>query len=757
MILKAIRRRPFHSSISVIVITLGMAIVTMLNCFVEVLVQKYPYVLRDPSSHDLIVTEASVPDIIHSNLEQSLQRRIESVAGVERVEPGIFFRSRVGSLGLFPLYGYQPASAAMRHFRITAGEPVTETKQIALGHRAATALRKKVNDSLRFFGTDYKIVGIYETGQSVEELGGVVSLEDAQRILNKEQAVSFFRVSLRADADAWRVTEQLDLIDDVAVSKLSEWDINQQYVRSLKVMVWGMAAIISLIGGLWLMIGLVKGVFARAPDFARWQRAEHDRWQAWRVVLSEAMLLSMTGAFIGLVMSIGLVKLAQRKHPLGIFLEDIFSGDLFLPSLLTALSIGLIGGLYPAWRASRMLRDAARAGDESARASAASHEPAEDARALISLWQRPTRTALALSLVGLCIAVPLMLGGVTKGLIYQLNNILSRGASDQLIIAQRDAPGLSVNTLDAGLASRIRTIPQVKSVSPLLVEATKLQGEHRFLTLGLSPDDPTFNQLKLLEGAPLNHPGDILIGKKAAQNRLIQVGQSVMLNRESYKVAGIFETGVLWEDQGGLMTLEDAQHLMAKPNTVSFILVKLHNPTDAESVIQSIERSFPATRVRLRSDFAQNNMDIKELSSTSGKAQMLSLIIAGLVLTNLLAIAVYEGRRARRTTQATRHWWRLRAMRDVAQEGLTLCLLSMLAGSLIAVGLLWLITQQPAIGAFIEARWELQVFLKALGLSMVIGLLGSAYPMWLASRLRPAQMDDASPYIAGIVDRREVN
>jgi putative ABC transport system permease protein len=403
-----------------------------------------------------------------------------------------------------------------------------------------------------------------------------------------------------------------------------------------------------------------------------------------------------------------------------------------------------------------MLRDDAGVGDESAGPSAVSRSPGGDARALTGMWRRPARTATALSLVGICIALPLMLGGITKGLIYQLNNILSRGASDQLIISQRDAPGLSVNTLDAGLAAQIRTSPQVKSVSPLLVEAAELQGEARFLVLGLAHDAPTLKQLRLLEGAPLNLPGDILIGKKAAQDRVLRVGQSVTLNRESYKVVGIFETGVLWEDQGGLMTLEDAQHLMAKPNAVSFILMSLHNPADAASVIRSIERNFPATRVRLRDDFARNNTDIRELSSTSGKVWMLSLIIGGLVLTNFLAIGVYEGRREGRATQS-RGWWRLRAMREVVQGGLTLCLLSMLAGSLIAVGLLWLITQQSAVGAFIEARWELEVFLNALGLSVVIGLLGSAYPIWLASRLRPAQTGDASPYIAGIVDRRVVS
>ena len=47
----------------------------------------------------------------------------------------------------------------------------------------------------------YEIVGIYETGQAMEESGGSVVLEDAKTITQKPRKVSLFQVGVRKGTD----------------------------------------------------------------------------------------------------------------------------------------------------------------------------------------------------------------------------------------------------------------------------------------------------------------------------------------------------------------------------------------------------------------------------------------------------------------------------------------------------------------------------------------------------------------------------
>ena len=76
----------------------------------------------------------------------------------------------------------------MQHYRIVEGKPVMAAGQIAIGRRGAEALQVGVDDILRINGAPYHIVGIYETGQGMEESGGVVVLEDANHRPERAQS-----------------------------------------------------------------------------------------------------------------------------------------------------------------------------------------------------------------------------------------------------------------------------------------------------------------------------------------------------------------------------------------------------------------------------------------------------------------------------------------------------------------------------------------------------------------------------------------
>src|SRR5512147_2200241 len=72
------------------------------------------------------------------------------------------------------------------------------------------------------------------------------------------------------------------------------------------------------------------------------------------MILREALVLSLAGGLVGVALGIGLDELAAQVPGVGAFMEGTYTRGVLLQGLLTAVCLGLIGGLYPAWRAANL-------------------------------------------------------------------------------------------------------------------------------------------------------------------------------------------------------------------------------------------------------------------------------------------------------------------------------------------------------------------------------------------------------------------
>ncbi|MGE5138519.1 MAG: ABC transporter permease, partial [Rudaea sp.] len=240
--LRNLLRRPVRTILTMLGIAIGVAAVVSLGAMADGFMRNYNSAVGVES--DILVSQADAYDVLFSIIDESFQERIQAVPGVERVEPGVYTWIATGEMPFFLLFGYEPGSAALRHYRIVEGKPVTAPKQIAIGRRAADSLKKKVGDNLRLYGTPYQVVGIYETGQGMEESGGTVTLADAQSIVKNPRKVSLFQVGLRRGTDAQQVLQRIENIDKtLTATRASEYEGNESYTAMVQGMAWGIAAI----------------------------------------------------------------------------------------------------------------------------------------------------------------------------------------------------------------------------------------------------------------------------------------------------------------------------------------------------------------------------------------------------------------------------------------------------------------------------------------------------------------------------------
>jgi putative ABC transport system permease protein len=72
------------------------------------------------------------------------------------------------------------------------------------------------------------------------------------------------------------------------------------------------------------------------------------------MVLKESLALSLLGTFVGLVSAVALLWMMQSMPVWGDYMTIMLSPNLLSMTLIIALLLGAIGGVYPAWRASNL-------------------------------------------------------------------------------------------------------------------------------------------------------------------------------------------------------------------------------------------------------------------------------------------------------------------------------------------------------------------------------------------------------------------
>jgi putative ABC transport system permease protein len=116
---------------------------------------------------------------------------------------------------------------------------------------------------------------------------------------------------------------------------------------------------------------------------------------------------------------------------------------------------------------------------------------------------------------------------------------------------------------------------------------------------------------------------------------------------------------------------------------------------------------------------------------------LLAIIIGGIGIINTMIMSVYERTREIGVLRAV-GWKKGRILGMIMGESLILTLTSGIIGSLIGVLTIELFATLGILGQIIPA-YNIETFIQAFALAIVVGLIGGFYPAYSASRLPPTE------------------
>jgi ABC-type antimicrobial peptide transport system permease subunit len=329
-----------------------------------------------------------------------------------------------------------------------------------------------------------------------------------------------------------------------------------------------------------------------------------------------------------------------------------------------------------------------------------------------------------------------LLGAMGDGIVDTLGG-MAGGLGAQLVGMEAGA-SVDLSKIDQDVVQRIATMPGVRAAEGFLTGYTSLEGLPFFIVFGYRPRGLAIREYRIVEGHPLTTNHQMILGRVAAENLNLDVGDTMRLFDRAFRIVGVYESGVAFQDGGSVVTLRDAQRIFGQPGQVSFLGIWLQDRALADEVIRQVEARFPEVAVSVASAFTEDVSDIQALEAMTWGISLMALIVGGLGMMNTMVMNVFERTREIGVLRAL-GWRRGRVLRMVLRESVTLTLLGGLVGSLVGVLFGLFLNTLPIIQGWLEMKYSVGLFAQALVTALGLGVVGGVYPAWWASNLRPVE------------------
>ncbi|MFQ5648122.1 MAG: ABC transporter permease [Candidatus Aenigmatarchaeota archaeon] len=288
---------------------------------------------------------------------------MESVTGVKDVVPMLFYME--AGIGEFFMGGdvWWAIGLEPEKMQYWTGENILyydgreieegESEVAVLGKNVADNLQMEVGDSVTILDTEFDIVGILEKSEITDIDGGVmVPLDDLSDLLESEDYQFAFvipedlRETEKVAEGIEDVNEDLDAVTSTDMARQASQIIDQ--VRFFTI---GIGAIAAVVGGLGVMNTMIMAIVERRREIGVLKAIGATNSAILKQFLQEAAAISLIGGFLGLLLGLGAAFIINIYT--GFMISATVTPALAVGGMLFALGLGLLGGFYPAWKASR--------------------------------------------------------------------------------------------------------------------------------------------------------------------------------------------------------------------------------------------------------------------------------------------------------------------------------------------------------------------------------------------------------------------
>ncbi len=369
VVLKNVFRRRVRSFLTALSVAVGVGAVTSLVSFAVGLKRAATEVYQNRDV-DLVVIRAAVVDRLTSNLYENAQPRLAALPHVAAVAATLTETTSLGEGSLLgiPVHGQRPDEFAIKDLTIIAGRNLAndDTNCVLLGQQLLEMLDKRVGQTVDIESQSFRIVGIFKGVNLMEDATAIVPLTDLQTLMDRAGQVSEFEIRLANDLpDRSAISQQLQTQINgwqdesgkplgLKATPTQEFVDQATDVRLSNALAWVCSVVALVVGGIGMLNTMLMAVLERTREIGLLRAIGWQRRRVGLLIVFEAQLLSAIGAVLGVLGGWILILALSRSHYSQGLVSPNLSPWVVLWAALLAPAVGLLGGTYPALRASRL-------------------------------------------------------------------------------------------------------------------------------------------------------------------------------------------------------------------------------------------------------------------------------------------------------------------------------------------------------------------------------------------------------------------
>ncbi len=356
MAVRNIARRKVRSLITILGVAIGISAVVGVSSVAKGLQHDIRVAIGGSAS--LIVKSKTAPDPLSSALDQSVEEKVRRVPGVQRTV-AVWFNNRVVTIGnrRTPI---MIAAVEGGQYDFVVGSKVQPIRgrlprdgEAALGSLVWNQMRPRVGDPVDLSGVRLRLAGEFRTSSQLANMCMITTLNSVKPL--RGNGISCVFVQTR---DPRRVKREIERrvpgVEAIETSKAVHNMVNS--LRTVEVAGLVLSCIAGLVGGLGVANTMLMSVLERRREIGVMKAVGATKARVMKVFLMESLLISLAGGALGCLIgtagTYALVQVIQKFK--GKPITVCVTPDVILEGFLVAAGIGVLSGLYPAWKAAKV-------------------------------------------------------------------------------------------------------------------------------------------------------------------------------------------------------------------------------------------------------------------------------------------------------------------------------------------------------------------------------------------------------------------
>ena len=303
-------------------------------------------------------------------MKESIMAKIEKEPEVEKITPilmsAVFDPNKGERGGIAGYFGIDAKSfAELKPFlKFKQGGWFTDPNayEVVMGFEAAELETREVGDLILMpeKNVQLKVVGILERTGTQDDGTIFVPLKTLQKVLNTPEDITTIGIKLKKGVDSVKLEEKLYQLPDVQIVSLAQVkETIMKLISTAKIMVLSIALIAIIIAMVGVINTILTSVWERFQEIGILKTIGAMPMDIFKLIWIETLMLCTAGGILGIILALILSKVTDvaMRSVLpyapggGLVMIDT---RLILLTLVGIVCIGLVSGVYPAWRAGRI-------------------------------------------------------------------------------------------------------------------------------------------------------------------------------------------------------------------------------------------------------------------------------------------------------------------------------------------------------------------------------------------------------------------